>query len=319
MSIYAPTTDTARCAHWYIDNGFSVIPLWLGGSKAPIVKEVRVYSWEEIAHWFNRPNPCGIGILCGRRSRGLESLDFDAHRSPSVYPSWSEKIDPALLSKLVITATPSGGRHCDYRTPTTENSKALARAEKNAYAQNALPHATIELLSEGHYIVAFGTPPKTHDTGLPYRLLQGDPSDPPLLTNEERAELHEVARSLNLYHAEPLKPSKPIDRKKLGGRKLPGDIFDATASWEEVLEPHGWRIARTKGGTTYWTRPDGTHGRTHATTGYAGVDKCRFFTDCPPHLDPNRSHDKFSVYAALNFDGDYKRAAKALATKQASF
>ena len=318
MSIYAPQTDTARCAHWYLTHGFSVIPLWLGGSKAPIVKEVRVYSWEEIAHWFNRPCPCAIGLLCGRRSRGLESLDFDAHKSPSVYPQWAARIDPALLARLVITATPSGGRHVEYLSPTTEGSTALARAAKNADDHAALPHATIELLSEGHYVVSFGSPPKTHDTGLPYRLLQGDPSDPPLITIEEREQLHNAAKSLNLYHAEPTKPHKPIDRSKLHGRQLAGDIYNQEAEWQDILEPHGWRIARTKGDTTYWTRPDGTRGHTHATTGYGSVDKCRFFTDCPPHLNPDESHSKFAVWTALNHDGDFKRAAAALKNKHLS-
>jgi hypothetical protein len=138
------------------------------------------------------------------------------------------------------------------------------------------------------------------------------------LTLDERAALHAAARALDLYHAEPQPKTKPIDRTKLKGRKLPGDIFNRQADWSDILESHGWTIARTKGDTTYWTRPDGTRGRTHATTGYAGVDKCRFFTDCPPHLDPNRSHDKFSVYAALNHDGDFKRAAKALKNKHLS-
>ena len=296
-------------------HGLAVIPLKTDGTKAALVRwgDGRIYQWEEIAHWFNRDYPCGIGLICGRRSGGLESLDFDTHHSPSVYPRWADSIASELLAKLVITATPSGGITCDYRTETPTGSTALARHE--ARADGKLPHATIELLGEGHYVVAFGSPAYMHKANEPYRLIRNDPSDPPLLSNEERAELHEAARALNLYHADTKPPKKKIDRKALRGRRLPGDKFNATASWEEVLEPHGWTIAATKGDTTHWTRPDGTRGRTHATTGYKGVDVCKFFTDCPPSLDPNKSHSKFAVWTALQFGGDWGAAVAALKAK----
>ena len=212
-------------------------------------------------------------------------------------------------------ATPSGGQHIYYRTTTTEPSTALARAAKNAYAQNALPHATIELKSEGAYIVACGSPPETHPDNKIYDLVSGDPRNPPLLTAEERAALHAAAKSLNLYAPPPAEKKKPIDRKKLGGRKLAGDKFNAEADWSELLEPHGWSIVRTRGDTTDWTKPDGTRGHTHATTGYMGLNLFHCFTSDASPFTEGENYKPFAVLALLNFDGDYKRAAAALKTK----
>lgn len=317
MSIYAaPTNETAAIALHYHRAGLAVLPLRLDGTKAPLIRWAadgwRRYEWAELAPYFNRPHPCGIGVICGRRSKGLEAIDFDCHRSPSVYREWASLVASDLLSKLVIVATPSGGRHVWYRSMTTEPSKPLARAAKNAYVP-ATPHATIELKSEGAYVVACGSPAETHPDNDFYVLEIGDPRNPPLLTNEERQQLHNAARALNLYSPQAADTKKPKGGTKSRTRKLAGDIFNAEADWSELLEPHGWSIVRTRGdGTTHWTRPDGTHGHTHATTNYAGIDVCRFYSDCPKHLNPDKSHSKFAVWTALNFDGDYTRAAKAL-------
>ena len=174
--------------------------------------------------------------------------------------------------------------------------------------------------SEGAYIVAPGSPAETHPDHDLYDLLQGDPRNPPIITTEQRAALHAHARAFNLYCPAPRKPTKPIDRKALKGRKLPGDIFNATTEWADILEAHGWTATKTKGDTTYWTKPSGTGGHAHATTGHGQGDCFYCFTSDPPkHLEANRPYNKFAVWTALNHDGDFKRAAQALKTKQASF
>jgi hypothetical protein len=180
-----------------------------------------------------------------------------------------------------------------------------------------LPHATIELKSEGAYIVAPGSPPATHPDHDLYDIIQNDPRNPPLLTIEELEQLHQHARALNLYTPPPADTKPKIDRTKLRGRKLPGDIFNQQAEWEDILLPHGWQIAATKGdGTTLWTKPDGTRGHTHATTGYGGGDCLYIFTtDCPKPFEPNTPYTKFAAFTMLEYDGDFKRAAAALKTK----
>ena len=324
MSIYAtePRNPTARIAFWYYEAGLAIIPLRLDGTKAPLVKWAsegwRRPTWEDLAAYFNRPAPCGIGILTGNRNLGYEVLDFDCHRSPSVYPKWVARIDEGLLSKLVIVATPSGGRHIYYRCVTTEGSKPLAReAPKPDHDPATLPPATIELKSEGAYIVAPGSPPETHPDNKLYDLLQGDPRTPTIITTGQRAALHTAAKSLNLYAPPPTKPTQPIDRTKLSkNKKLPGDKFNQQAEWEDILEPHGWTATKTKGSTTYWTKPGGTGNASHATTGYGQGDCLYIFTtDCPKHFEPNRAYNKFAAFTMLYHDGDYKRAAKALAKK----
>jgi putative DNA primase/helicase len=322
MNIYTtdPQNPTAAIALAYHRAGLAILPLKTDGSRKPLIKWAAAgwqrSEWEDIAAWWNCDRPAGIGIICGGRSKGMESMDFDAHKSPSVYPQWARMIEPALLSKLVLTATPSGGIHCDYRTPTTEPSKALARA-KNAEAENGeTPHATIELLSEGHFVVVAGSPANTHPTGKIYDWLQGDPRHPPLLTIEERAALHGAARVLNLYHPEQSKPkTKPIDRTKLKGRKLAGDIYDQQADFADILEPHGWSIVGTKGDLTYWRKPGSNSKSSHATTGYMGLNLFHCFTTDALPFEQDHNYKPFAVFTLLNHDGDYTRAAKALMTK----
>ena len=299
MSSYAPTNHTAIIAHEYHRSGLADLPLRTDGTKAPCVKW-QVYRWEEIAHWFNRPFPCGIGILCGKRSNGLEVLDFD---DPAAYPQWSSRVDAHLLATLPLVATPSDGAHLYYRCETQEASQVLAR--------DAAGGVAIETRAEGAYVVACGSPLAVHEAGKPYDLIRNDPRNPPLITTEQRAALHAAARALNLYAPPPKKASKPRDRTQPKGRQLAGDKFNATASWEEVLEPHGWRIAGSRGGKTYWTKPNGKHGACHATTGYGEADCLYVFsTDAAP-FEERQAYNKFAAYALLEFKGDYKRAARA--------
>jgi putative DNA primase/helicase len=318
MTIYTPTADIA---HEYHKAGLAILPLRTDGSKAPLVKWSQSswhrHAWEELAPYWERHNPCGIGILTGNRNVGYEVLDFDCHHAVSVFPKWAARIDEGLLAKLVIVATPSGGRHVYYRCVTTEGSKALAReAPKPDHDPATLPPATIELKSEGAYIVAPGSPAETHPDRKLYDLLQGDPRNPSYINDEKRERLHTAARALNLYCPKPTKTGRKIDRTKLKGRKLPGDIFNQQADWSEVLEPHGWTATKTKGDTTYWTKPSGTGGHTHATTNYGGADCLYIFTSDPPkHLEANRPYSKFAVWTALNHDGDFHKAAHALTTK----
>jgi putative DNA primase/helicase len=103
-------------------------------------------------------------------------------------------------------------------------------------------------------------------------------------------------------------PAKATARGGVG--TLPGDDFEARASWAEILEPHGWRIDRTIGEETRWTRP-GKGAGTSATTGHnAGL---HVFTSSAPPFEPGGNYNKFHVYTLLNYNGDFGAAAKALA------
>jgi putative DNA primase/helicase len=322
MGIY---TLTAACAHEYHRAGLAVVPLRTDGSKAPLVQWARATwrkpSWEELAPYFNRTAPAGIGILCGERSGGLEVLDFD---DPAIYPAWASRVVPGLtglLGTLPLVETPSGGRHLWYRCPTIEGNLVLARDRQSDNAPARLPPALIETRGEGGLVVAAGSPLEVHwtagqVTGNLYDLLQGDPRKPPVITAEQREALFAAARGLNRYTPPPPRQTLcPPARRKAGskGRALPGDKFNATASWEGILEPHGWRVAGVKGATLRWTKPNGSAGQVHATTGHGEADCLYVFsTDALP-FEGNQAYSKFAAYAILTHGGDFRAAAQALA------
>jgi hypothetical protein len=93
----------------------------------------------------------------------------------------------------------------------------------------------------------------------------------------------------------------------------PGDRYNAKADWRDILEPHDWRIQSTRGDTTYWTKPLARRGEVHATTGYKGVDVLHVFsTDAQP-FTAGECYNKFAAFTLLNFGGDFRKAARAIA------
>jgi hypothetical protein len=98
----------------------------------------------------------------------------------------------------------------------------------------------------------------------------------------------------------------------------PGDDFNRRASWAEILEPTGWKIARDLGEEMRWTRPGKDEGAS-ATTGYCksdvSGDMLHIFSSNAPPFHGGESYSKFSAFALLNHAGDFSAAAKALVAK----
>lgn len=109
-------------------------------------------------------------------------------------------------------------------------------------------------------------------------------------------------------------PARPVARRD--GELAPWDDYNERADWADILEPHGWTLAFTRGNTRYWTRPgkdrrDGTS----ATTGRdLKHDRMWVFTDAAPGFDANQLYRKFDVYLELEHGGDVKAAVRALRT-----
>lgn len=99
----------------------------------------------------------------------------------------------------------------------------------------------------------------------------------------------------------------------------PGDVFNAKATWREILEPHGWKHVRgEEDSVQQWTRPGKSEGIS-ATTGHCGSEarpNCLYCFTTSPEIEPLealRTYSKFEAYAVLSFDGDFQAASRELA------
>jgi putative DNA primase/helicase len=84
-------------------------------------------------------------------------------------------------------------------------------------------------------------------------------------------------------------------------------------SWEDILLPHGWRVVGHRGQVTRWCRPGKKDGIS-ATTGHCGDHLYAFSSNAHP-FEPERAYSKFSAFARLNYGGDFRKAATALAAR----
>jgi putative DNA primase/helicase len=316
MSIYTPH-EAFQIGYAYFEAGLNIIPLRADGSRKPW-RKWRKYMltrcpWETSRQWLH-DGSSGIAIICGTTSGNLEVLDFD---SPEAFPRWQAGLAPGLLDGLPIVETPKGGRHVYYRCEIIEGSQVLAKKPDGK--------PLIETRGQGGFAVAPGSPLTTHPLGRPYRLLAGKLTAVPLIEPERRAALFAAARPLTQYTPPPKPVAKPAEPKpdrsllaELYGldegdtNQRPGDLFNAQASWDSILEPHEWTIEAVRGGTTYWRKPGSRGNEHHATTNHGGSDRLFVFSTAAPPFEAGRSYSKFAAFALLNHQGDFSQAAKAL-------
>jgi hypothetical protein len=310
----------------YLQAGLSLIPVATDGTKAP-AWSLLPKAWDdrqgrEQATWkpyqTQPPTPeevqawcsqrVGLGIIAGRVSGNLEVLDFDAHELFAPWYDMVEEFAPGLVQRLPLVKTPSNGRHVYYRCKTISGNQKLAqRLEADGKVKTL-----IETRGEGGYVIAPISPAACHPLKKPYKLLHGDLPDIPTITPDERHLLLQAARSFNAY----AEPERTIVHKakaqtaSLNGDR-PGDVYNARASWDEILLPHGWTRVGQRDEVTLWKRPGKQERGWSATTGY-GKDLLYIFSTNAAPFQAETAYDKFGAYAILEHRGDLTAAAKAL-------
>jgi hypothetical protein len=317
-----PATIQAAALAYY-DAGASVIPVATDATKRPVVDTWTPYqsqrpTRQQIIDWFSL-NSRAIGVISGAVSGGREGIDIDNHPAPGC-PSAEDLINdmanmvdvdaPGLWDRLAIEASPSDGAHILYRCPgAVEGNLKLARRAATAEELDRKPeqsaYTMIETRGEGGYFVSAPSPG--------YRVLQGDPTDPPLITPEERAILFRAARALNLLQVEIV--SVPITRTDTPVGDRPGDRYNDDMSADDVmalLERHGWKAClRRRDGTILMRRPGKAFGWS-ATLGYGGTNLLRVFSTSADPFVTDKSYQPFSVRALLEFNGNFTETTRAV-------
>lgn len=301
----------SKAALALFDAGITTIPIALDGSKRPIG------MWGE---WIEGPPsraqvelmfkmPCGIAVLCGPTSGGLECIDFD---QPGYFDNFADLLNdiaPGLIDKLVRIQTPRGdGFHLYYRTGVTQGNQKLAMLMIDGKKQTA-----VETRGKGGYAIIPPSPPEAHPTKRTYKHVGGPTLvNVQTITDEERKLLIECAMSLNLVAEEaPEQRKHTAAPAPTGGELTPGQDFERRADWRQILEPHGWKVIRQRGDVTHWQRPGKDGKGVSATTGHCGEQLYVFSSNAAP-FDSGRIYQKFAAYAFLEHGKNFSAAARQL-------
>ena len=300
------TMSPERAATRSAAAGISVWPPRQDGSKAPLGnwkhgQSVRAQS-DEIEDWYAQ-GFTGVGWITGAISGNLEILDFDDR---SVWSEYQRLCRDAGLEELLDRVTAGylehspNGAHIAYRCEEIAGNTKLAKRRVSEREWKSL----IETRGEGGYIVVAPTHGSVNARGV-YELQSGSPATIVTITPLERRALFDIARIFD-------ESTAPAEEKRRASTKTdrPGDEFNARATWDDVLVPHGWTRVFSRLGVTSWRRPGKDHGIS-ATTNYATSDLLYVFSTSTA-FQSERGYSKFSAYALLNHAGDFADAAHAL-------
>ena len=324
---------TQTAAQTYTDAGLNCIPVSLDGTKRPAVAwkqyQTQPSTQEELQQWFGQQR-LGIGIVCGPVSGNLLVIDFDK-QAEQTYHQWMQAVRqqmPTLADRLAVTKTPRPGFHvwlrtCDVEPPgpqvlaytapeprVTEANEPVLDADGNPIAA---PGVLIELRGTGNYVIAPGSPPAAHPSGLPYEWYQGGPGSIPELSSDELQPLLDAARQLTQYT--PQHVTRPaIIGSKYQGEPRPGDVYNEQTDLLALLLGHGWTEHHRVGDVVHLTRPGkpmsaGTSATVGALRSLNGKPLLYVFSSSAAPFDANHTYDAFAAYALLEHSGNYARAA----------
>lgn len=224
---------------------------------------------------------------------GLPPATHWIHSGGGLYPWW-------LLERPVEITDLE-----DFRSLSQGWQNALARgAEKLGYKYGS----GVGDLSRVMRIP--GTVNRKEGLTRPCTMLEGHAWNGPMY------DLSDLVDALAAVTPEPPRPS-PIQVKMSQGARngeRPGDEFNRTASWHDILLPHGWQWIRKQGDTWYLRRPGKLSGG-HSATLKDSTDRLWVFSEEAHPLEAFRLYDKFGALAALEHGGDLGAAGRSLVAR----
>lgn len=317
MRQFGEVTEVAAAALTWHDAGCNIIPVRADGTKRPSI------YWDSyittrttrtaVEQWFGS-GTAGIGIVCGKVSGNLEMLELEGRATDSasldaIYAAalqhGCDHIWDQLTQDGYAEWTPSGGLHFLYRISDHEvpgNTK-IARRPATAQELEANPGDRIKVLSEtrgeGGFVVVAPSGGTVHPTGDSWSVCAGSIGVIPTITWQDRENL---VTAIHAALDQMPQATAPAPRPKLSdlitaGTMRPGDDYNQRATWQDILQPHGWQIHHLTNTETYWTRPGKNRRDGHsATTGRAtDADRLYVFTSATV-FEPETPYTKFAAY-----------------------
>lgn len=334
-----------RAARMLADAGISYVPMHINGSKAPSLETWKEFQTkhptpDEAEGWFGGGKKRGVGAVCGKISANLEVVDLDEPGIRLEFEQLVEEAAPGLLARLVIVATPKGGRHYAYRCAEIAGSHKLAQRMDRIPDDSLLRTGAgdidvkamkkdgarlingawskvvtrIETKGEGGLVMVPGSPAECHPLNRPYAFQQGSYAAPPEITPQERDVLLTAAASFNTYTPTVRDTPRGPRNAQGGDDTRPGGRFNRDASIESIgamLEDEGWTHVGNSEVAQLWRRPGKTTGNS-ASLFFDSLLFYVFSTSAFP-FDAEEDYDAFGIFTRLKHDGDFTAATKALA------
>lgn len=283
--------------------GIRVIPIKPGEKRPPMSQ------WQDKASndihvvndwWTSQYSGYGIGIATGQTKYGrifvLDVDDREEYKGSDTLHDLQEKY--GQLPETVTAITGTGGQHLYFYCDEDIRNDAGSRLGVG-----------LDIRGTGGQVLAA---PTIHPNGRTYQWEHG-------LSPHERkpAKAPDWLVKLLTKQPEMVKPKGQPD-SFLTDPNTPSARYCAKTTWEELLIPDGWTLAKVdRHGEQHWVRP-GKNPRdgTSATIGHNGNDALIVFTSSIPWL-PEGGYNRFGYYAASKHGGDWKQASQAfLATNE---
>jgi hypothetical protein len=283
--------------------GIRVIPIKPGEKRPPMSQ------WQDKASndihvvndwWTSQYSGYGIGIATGQTKHGrifvLDVDDREEYKGSDTLHDLQEKY--GQLPETVTAITGTGGQHLYFYCDEDIRNDAGSRLGVG-----------LDIRGTGGQVLAA---PTIHPNGRAYQWEDG-------FSPHERKPAKAPDWLVKLLTKQP-EMVKPVGQPDnfLTDPNTPSARYCARTTWEELLIPDGWTLAKTdRHGEQHWVRPgkdprDGTS----ATIGHNGNDALIVFTSSIPWL-PEGGYNRFGYYAASKHGGDWKQASQAfLATNE---
>ncbi|MEK7539608.1 MAG: bifunctional DNA primase/polymerase [Patescibacteria group bacterium] len=293
-------------------SSISIIPITEGEKKPHSILGkthdllIRRATLEEIEKWI-AAGVTSWATAGGPVSENLVIIDFDEKHYYGLYDLWYAKLSDEqreIVGTFHKSSTRNGGTHLRCRTKSPHPTIKLAkRWEWNEKTKKEDPVTTAEIRGEGSYALI---PPSAG-----YTTTQGSLLDLPVISDEIYEELIDILRVFNEVEDEPATEYEWKPRDTPSGDR-PGDWLNEKATWNEILDPHGW-VEEDK---NHWRRPGKDKGEgISATTDYDGIPMFYVFSTSAAPFEEKRGYSKFHVFTLLNYNGNFKAAAKVAAEK----
>lgn len=311
------TNEILTTALRFATQGIVCVPVASDGSKRPGIGSWKEFqerhpSQEELLHWFNNEGVQGLGVITGPISGNLLMIEFEGRAvDQKLHLQAKEAMEASglgylweILANGYSEMTPSGGIHFLVKVEGDDidgNTKLASRAGEDG-------GCLIETRGAGGFSICAPSGGTAHPNGKSWMMLQGSPETIPTIEKEELNELLTILKSFDET------PQADVVTAELTKREpnleLPGDAYNHQMTWEEILEPLGWKKMYRQGEKMMWQRPGKDFG-VSASTNHGGSDSFYVFTTST-QFPANQSMTKFFVYAFLNHRGDMREAAQAL-------